>query len=379
MAEVDELKEFLPPQKKYLKVYEYLLVYIDQNKFSENNKLPSENFLCRKFSVSRETVRNAVRLLNEEGRISSVRGSGSYFDRNFALKKKMQHDISKTRIGFITQGHDYNTSSNLARGIKHALNKETVDLKIFMTDNKLSNERLCLESCSTGFDGLIIDGVKASIMNPNLDCYQKIDRHETRLLFFNNYYMGTSYPRVIIDDALCADELVRRLTEKGHRHIAGIFMYDNYQGQEKYNGFMRSLLKYGAVFKDEYVKWCISDESYGKKAFPRSLWKFIHNLPKVTAVVCCNYMILKMIQEVFRERSIRVPEDYSIVCFDYSSTDWQKSRITASVHPGFDMGVKVGQTILQMVEDPDFRKRDYSYTFQPRIHEGCSIIDIGKY
>ncbi len=369
-------KDVVPQRTKYQIVYDYLLVYIDQNKFTGNTKLPSENFLCRKFSVSRETVRSAVRLLSREGLVKSVRGSGSFFDRAQALKAERSTDSAKTQIGFITQGHDYNTSSNLVRGIEHALNRDSVELKIFMTDNKLSNERRCLESCSTGFDGLIIDGVKASIMNPNLDCYARIDRSNTRLLFFNNYYMGTPYHKVIIDDAACADALVKRLTDAGHRHIAGIFMYDNYQGQEKYNGFMRSLIKYNAVFRDEYVKWCISDESYDTGAFPRSLWKFIKGLPRATALVCCNYMILNIMLELFKEKGVRVPEDFSIVCFDYSAQDWQESSITASIHPGFDMGVRVGENILKMVDDPGFRDHDYSYIYPPRIHDGNSISKV---
>jgi GntR family transcriptional regulator, arabinose operon transcriptional repressor len=372
------LDEAIIKQKKYLIVYDYIKVYIDQNKFTLNNKLPSENFLCHKFSISRETVRLAMRILRDEGIVYTVKGSGTFFNTSYARKNNGPDDKSKKHIGFITQGQDYNTSSNLVRGIKHSLNKNLIELKIFMTDNKLSNERKCLESCSTGFDGLIVDGVKASIMNPNLDCYSKIDQKDTRLIFFNNYYMGTSYPKVIIDDGRCAEELVRRLTDNGHRHIAGIFMYDNYQGQEKYKGFMRSIIKYKAVFKDEYVKWCISDESYDKKNFPKTLWKFIKSQPKVTAIVCCNYMILEFILEIFQEKGISVPEDYSIVGFDYSGSDWQHQKITASIHPGFDMGVKVGQNILKMVDDPDFRNHDYSYTFSPHIIDGNSILDLSK-
>jgi GntR family transcriptional regulator of arabinose operon len=163
----------------------------------------------------------------------------------------------------------------------------------------------------------------------------------------------------------------------GHRHIAGIFVYDNYQGQEKYNGFMRSLIKYDAVFRDEYVRWCTSEESHDARSFSRALWKYIRSLPKATALVCCNYMILTMVLDLFAKKGVRVPEDYSIVCFDYSGTDWQESGITSSVHPGFDMGVLVGENILKMVDDPDFRSHDYSYTFAPRIHEGGSIREIG--
>ena len=190
--------------------------------------------------------------------------------------------------------------------------------------------------------------------------------------------MGTPYPKVIIDDAQCAEELVSRLTDRGHRHIAGIFMYDNYQGQEKYNGFMRSIIRHGAVFKDEYIKWCVSDESYDKKNFPKTLWKFYRSLPKATAIVCCNYMVLNMMMEVFQEKGVSVPGDCSIVGFDYSGSDWRERDITASIHPGFEMGVKVAENILKMVEDDQFRSNNYSYIFPPRIHEGCSILDMNS-
>ena len=101
--------------------------------------------------------------------------------------------------------------------------------------------------------------------------------------------------------------------------------------------------------------------------------KFIKGLPKATAIVCCNYMILQMVQQLFKENSLSIPRDYSVVCFDYSSTDWAESGITASIHPGFDMGYEVGARILDLVRDPDYLTKDYSYVFKPHIFDGGSI------
>ncbi len=373
---IEGLKTVDAHRKKWIHIYEYLLVCINTNKFTRNNKLPSEPFLVQKFGVSRETVRFAMQRLREEGRIYSVRGSGTFFDRTVALAEEAQAATGKVHIGFITQGHDYNASSNLVRGIQHALDKDSVDLKIFLTDNKFANERTCLESCYAGFDGLIVDGVKASLVSPNLDCYAKINQKNIPLIFFNNYYTEAPYPVVSIDEEGCADGLVRRLTAAGHKHIAGIFIYDNALGQEKYSGFMKSIIKHKAVFKDEYIKWCISDESYDKKNFPKRLWKFLKGLPKVTAIVCCNYLVLEMVLALFKEKGVRVPEDYSIVGFDYSSLDWKERGITASIHPGYAMGQRVGENILRMVEDQNFRKHDYSYIFSPHIHDGTSILKL---
>ena len=72
-------------------------------------------------------------------------------------------------------------------------------------------------------------GVKASIMSPNLDCYQELYRRRIPVVFYNNYYKNLRYPRVIVNDMECAESLVGRLIQAGHKRIAGIFVYDTYQ------------------------------------------------------------------------------------------------------------------------------------------------------
>ena len=43
-------------------------------------RLPSENALCRKYSLSRLTIARALNALTEKGYIRRVRGSGSFVD-----------------------------------------------------------------------------------------------------------------------------------------------------------------------------------------------------------------------------------------------------------------------------------------------------------
>lgn len=363
-------------QKKYDIVYNYIREFIDENKFTKKTKIPSENFLCRKFKVSRQTVRTAIAKLTEENYVYSVRGSGTYFNNTTALLNVFNEKQYTTKIGLIIQGQDFNASSNLVQGIKYALSEEEIDFKLFFTDNKFANERKCLIGCLKDFDALIIDGVKASIINPNLDCYSRLYEKNIRMIFYNNYYKGTNYPHVIIDDLKCADKLIQFLVSKGHKHIAGFFVYDNYQGIEKYRGYVQSLIKYQVNFDDRYVKWCISDDMCDSKLFPKIVWNFIKSVPQCTAIVCCNYMILQTVLEQLQAHGKKVPEDYSIVSFDYSNRDWNEKGIASSIHPGFEMGIEVGQRILSMLKDDDYKKHDYSYVFEPIIYEGHSIKHI---
>lgn len=60
--------------KKSEQVYRWLLAYIDENKFSGNLKLPSENALCRRLDISRETARSALARMDQEGLIRPGKG-----------------------------------------------------------------------------------------------------------------------------------------------------------------------------------------------------------------------------------------------------------------------------------------------------------------
>ena len=362
--------------RKSEQVYRWLLAYIDEKKFSGNQKLPSENALCRRLNVSRETVRAAMDQLVQEGLIYRVKGSGTYFHMDQAISRELSNENAKWKIGLILQGQDPDANAVLINGIRSVLSDQQVDLHIFLTDNKFSNERRCLQTVvHQNFQGFIVDGVKASIVNPNLDCYKELYRRRIPVIFYNNYYKNLRYPRVIINDTECADQLVGKLLQAGHRRIAGIFIYDNYQSVEKFQGMAATMRKYGVEMKDHYIKWCISDEAHSP-SYARTIEKFLRGLPKCTAIVCCNYMIYRLACQALERMDKRVPEDYSVVCFDYSDGNPDKDGVTCSVARSFEMGCELGKRLMRMIENKDCDDKNYSYVMKPVIHEGTSIREI---
>lgn len=359
--------------KKPSQVYNWVRAYIDENKFSGNQKIPSEQALCMRFGVCRATVRTALRKLEEEGFVYRVRGSGTYFDKSMAVSGNLEGQSTSAKVGLILQGQDTYANSSLVSGIKSILKEQDAELFLFFTDNKFANERNCLEVVAhQDFDGFIVDGVKASLMNPNLDCYWAIFHKKIPVIFYNNYYKELKYPRVINNDFKCAMELIHCLTKAGHRHIAGIFVYDNYQSIEKFKGYVSALKKYRVEFDDDYVKWRISNEAH-TPGFTKEIVRFLKALPKCTAIVCCNYMIWQLVSEAIKEMGKKIPDDYSVVCFDYSKDDWEEAGITCSIHPGYEMGQEVGSRLMQMIGNQDFWGNDYTYVFEPRIYEGKSV------
>ena len=67
--------------KKYQQIYQILKEQILEEKYLVGDFLPSENDLKEHYQVSRDTIRKALKLLQEEGFIETVQGMGSQVSR----------------------------------------------------------------------------------------------------------------------------------------------------------------------------------------------------------------------------------------------------------------------------------------------------------
>ncbi|MBD5085162.1 MAG: GntR family transcriptional regulator, partial [Clostridiales bacterium] len=125
--------------RKWEMVYSWVRAYIEENKFSGNARIPSENALSRKLGVSRETVRAALDCLTQEGLLRKVKGSGTYINKEQALSWEPGGSGGRIKIGLILQGQDGDANSSLMDGIRSILPPDQVDLRTFLTDNKFAN------------------------------------------------------------------------------------------------------------------------------------------------------------------------------------------------------------------------------------------------
>lgn len=64
--------------KKYLNIYNILVNKIENNEYQANDKLPSEKEIMSEYNVSRDTVRKALNMLEQNGYIQKTKGKGSF-------------------------------------------------------------------------------------------------------------------------------------------------------------------------------------------------------------------------------------------------------------------------------------------------------------
>ena len=71
-------------QPKYQAIASELKIHIQAGKYKNVNMLPTEYFLMDEYQVSRQTIRQALAILEKEGYIEKRRGSGSHIRRSAA-------------------------------------------------------------------------------------------------------------------------------------------------------------------------------------------------------------------------------------------------------------------------------------------------------
>ena len=345
---------------KYLAIAEWMKENIYRNSFKSGEKLISENQLCEKFAVSRQTARQAISTLEQEGLVTRRRGSGTYIN-DLALANK----LASHNIGVITTYLDDHVFPYIISGAEKVLSKKNYNMTLRLTRNKVHNERTQLLSLlDADIDGLIVEGTKTALPNPNRDVYQKFYERNIPVIFINAYYQDMPCNYIVNDDVLGARLATRHLIENGHTKIFGIFKHDDQQGNNRYKGFIDEMYDQEFNIDDRSILW-YSTESQEEIFSSEQLPALAEKLKKCTAVICYNDQVAMRLIQLFNHTDIDIPKDLSIVSFDNTSAaDIAAVPLTSITHPSKEVGKLAAQSILTMIENPHHK---VNHTFTPEL------------
>lgn len=312
------------------------------------NKLPTEQELCEKYQLSRQTVRTALKTLEEKGLIEKKRGSGSYIT---GRSPKSQENI----IGILLFNDQDYIYPGVLRDIQNTLSEGGFFATVFSTDNQVSREREILKALLENPPrGLIVEGCKSALPNPNLDLYRRLISKGCEILFLYNHYPELSDCLFVKDDNFSGSSLlVQHLAARGHTRIGGIFKSDDMQGPERYQGFLETLRDLKLPLFDSQVCWYNSHDlkkltHTGDTGF---LSEMVQELSSCTAIVCYNDVLAYHLVRVLIRSGYRLPGDVAVTAFDntyLSNSDIL--TITTLSHLPHEMGTRAANTMLRKLK-----------------------------
>ena len=331
---------------KYQFIADSLRQEIENGRYNDGQPLPTEQFLCQRFQISRQTVRRALSLLETEGLITRRQGSGSRLREPQSLPPQCSIAVVTTYIS------DYIFPSIL-RGMERVLTANGSAPLLFATQNQISTERKILHTllAMKDLDGVLVEGSKTALPNPNLDLYEKLIEQGVRLVFFNGTYPElSSSPSVLADNYGGGKQLVTYLYGKGHRNIAGIFKNDDMQGTQRYAGYIQAMREFGLPLEDKHICWYTTET---RKSFLSApfLDSVLSGFQGCSAIVCYNDEIAIRVVNHLTKRGVRIPEEMAVVSFDNSQySELASVHITSLSHSPQNIGELAANLMLRLLQ-----------------------------
>lgn len=312
--------------------------------------LPTEQQLCNVHGVSRQTIRAALQCLADEGLIQRRQGSGSR-----VLNPQDAPPPPQRTVAIITTNITDYIFPGVLREAEAVLSGNNCVAMLYATSNQVSLERRILLDLlsSKKIDGILAEGTKTALHNPNLDLYRKLMTRNIPLVFFHGGYPELENAVSVTDDNYHGGyQLVEYLAGKGHTHIAGIFKNDDIQGHQRYAGFIDALRDLNLPLDDQRIYW-YSTETRDITNIHSTLWKnqVVPILKGCSAVVCYNDQVANPMVDYLLSQNIQIPTQMAVVSFDnsfYSSLS--TCRITSLSHGSNNVGRQAAESLIRLLD-----------------------------
>ena len=346
---------------KYQELIDYVYNLIDDGILKSGDRLFSENELSAMFHISRQTVRRAIGELEENGVVKRIRGSGTYIGDN-----RQENLKKRNRIAVVTTYVDSYIFPKTIQGIEKVLSEHGYFVQIAFTNNTLEREKSVLEDMISQDDvaGVIVEGTKSGLPNPNLFLYRKLMKRRIPILFFNTFYPELDVPHVSLNDVEAGSKAVQFLIEKGHKDIGAILKLDDGQGRLRYLGYLNAMEAAGLPVKDSRMIWIDTEES---RQLSLCMDRILSRLEGCSAVLCYNDQVAFQLIHLLRERKIAIPEQLAVISIDDSDlARHSEVPITSLPHPKEKLGETAANHLLEMLNG---RYKNATFEFSTRVVE----------
>ena len=334
-------------QPKDLQVADTLRREIAEGIFRDGQTLMTEEELRMRFDVSRQTIRQAISLLEDDGLVDRRRGSGTYVRHGPRRRQGMIH------VGVVTTFITDYIFPSIAQGMETVLNENGAVLSMNAMYNDVKTERNILERMlEQPVDGLIMEGCRTTKEMPNRDLLDRFAQRNIPVLFVNGYYPGMKHiPHVVMDDYGGGRLAAKTALDRGYTRLAGLFKTDDIQGAQRLTGFRDEILSRGLDLPEDRLLCFTTEERNDLADSPKgqALLEVLLNR-EADCLICYNDIFAAQFMARLQEKGLKIPEDLGMIGFDNASISGMlHPPLTTLGHPQEALGALAARKILRMI------------------------------
>jgi LacI family transcriptional regulator len=273
-------------------------------------------------------------------------------------------------IGLIIGDIENPYYSRLAKGVIDTA--ESADYSVVVCNSKydpLLGEKYLAMLMKRGVDGLII-----ATIDFHGGCISRIKKKNIPFVLVTRRLDEPPDVNYIIADDYRGGRLAAEyLVSLGHRKIFFLRAADVSGANERVRAFRDVLMENGIPFRESCISrtLCNAEESYEETK------RFLGVRDAITAVIAGNDFIAFGAMEAIMESGLDIPEDLSLIGYDnLKIASILKVPLTTVDQPKLHFGKLSAERLIEMIRDPEERKRPKKIVEVPRlvVRESCGRI-----
>lgn len=339
---------------KYEYVKNDLLRRIDSGEFADSGQVPSENKLCKDYSVSVITARKVLGDLTHAGRIVRIRGKGSFLTEHLdAHIKSKTIRSSKGIIPLILTSYEKSDKPimEIIRGVQKTLSAHGYAMTIECSNRNSQMEAEILER--TAHDN--VEGVLIFSTDPEGNVSHLISLDEAGIPFVMLDRDLKSYPCTMVAsynfDGMY--KMTEHLINLGHKKIAYLANeLPTSVHEERFAGYKMALQRHHIECNE---KICFTENYPQRHLLPDLIRK-----NEISAVICINDHFALETFDYLRKQGFTIPEDVSITGFD-DMTAAGFVGLTTARQQFCEIGALAAEKLLQLIQ----QQTNHSHTLLP--------------
>jgi GntR family transcriptional regulator, arabinose operon transcriptional repressor len=336
-------------------------------------RLQTDNELALEYKISRDSVRQALALLADEGLIERTQGRGTFVRQQPETNLNLSGAQEQKQIGLLLNRVDASQDYlDIMVGVEQAVKLHDYSVSFNYTERDSDQQiRDIMRMYANQVSGLIIYPVGNATY---LEEIRTLQTTNFPLIFIDRYLSGLTTDYVGTDNHGGGYRATEHLIILGHRRIGFIFLNEETPEntssvRERLQGYSQALQTYDVAHDPALITANLSPEY---SSVLQSLKAFLQRPDRPSAIFAVNDIVALDVMQAAHALGIKIPQDLAIIGFD---DERFASRInpplTTIAQSFFDIGLRAGTLLISRIEGLTGPPRHIELAANLIIRESC--------